>query len=121
MEIKVNKLKSLHFTIKYFLFLTLIFISCGKEIDVQELKSIVEENILVFQESHELSDLTNIFDNNEVVIFGETHYVQEHQDFLVSQLASLSAAGYRVVFDELFHCFSWMVEDYLDVYRKILQ
>lgn len=120
MEIKVNKLKPLNFTIKYLLILTLIFISCGKEIDVEELKSIVEENILVFQESDELSDLTNIFENNEVVIFGETHYVQEHQDFIIDLLPDLSSSGYRVVYQELFHCFNWIVEDYINGKREDL-
>ncbi|MEO0788370.1 MAG: hypothetical protein AAFY36_06910, partial [Bacteroidota bacterium] len=50
--------------------------------------------------------------NSDLTVFGETHYVQEHHEFLVSILPLLSELGYRVIFDELFHAMSWAVEDY---------
>lgn len=46
--------------------------------------------------------------------FGETYYVQEHQAFVVSQLEELSKAGYRIIFQESFYSFNWMIEDYIN-------
>ena len=48
-----------------------------------------------------------------VLLLGETHYVQEHQDFLVRLLPSLHAAGFRVLMQEDMHIAAWTGEEYV--------
>lgn len=93
----------------------IVIISCQKEVLDSEVQRVVEEQLVVFDRNQNPPvALTDILDDSEIVIFGETHYVQQHQDFVVSLLPVLHAKGYRVIFDELFHGFSWMVEDYIN-------
>lgn len=79
-----------------------------------EVKDRIEDSIVVFEKNTFPSQLSDILSDNKLVIFGETHYVQEHQEFIVSILPYLSFQGYTVIFQELFHGFNWMVEDYIN-------
>lgn len=92
----------------------LLSFACEKEVLNDEVKLAVEDNIVLFQPENGQVVLSKIFTNNEILVFGETHYVQEHQEFIVSLLPALHAHGYRIIFDELVHCFTWMVEDYIN-------
>lgn len=47
-----------------------------------------------------------------VVLFGETHYVQEHQDLLVRLLPRLHAAGFRFILQEDMQAMAWPGEEY---------
>lgn len=111
--------RSLIFIVAVFLILN----SCGDtqlidapsegEID-EATYSIVENDLSLIIDQQLPEDLVNNLAQSEVVVFGETHYVQEHQEFLVSILPQLSELGYNYVFDELFHAFSWVVQDYVN-------
>ncbi len=48
-----------------------------------------------------------------VVLLGEMHYVQEHQDFLAVLLPRLQAAGYRWILQEQMHATAWTGEEYV--------
>ncbi len=94
-------------------FLSIILTSCGKE-NTGELRAVVEKEIVVFEGKSFPTELGNLFSTNDIMIFGETHYVQEHQQYIVDILPELSARGYKVIFQELFNSFNWMIEDYLN-------
>ena len=96
------------------IFCMLLLFGCSKDPELDsEIKQLVNDELVVFADPTPQA-LNDLYENSSVLIFGETHYVQEHQDFVVSQLQALSDAGYRVIFEELFHSFSWMVEDYVN-------
>jgi hypothetical protein len=48
-----------------------------------------------------------------VVLLGETHYVEEHQAFLITLLAKLHAAGFRFIAAEAMHATAWLGEEYV--------
>ena len=89
--------------------------SCNKEEPILDgqLKEIIGNELVTFSEKETPTTLQQLYDDSKILIFGESHYVQEHHEFIVSQLQALHDAGYRVIFDELFHCFSWMANDYV--------
>ena len=79
---------------------TIVLISsCNKE-DNDALKAVVEEEIRHLNEGVLPLELEDVYSYNDILVFGETHYVQEHQDFIVDMLPELSARGYRVIFQE---------------------
>jgi hypothetical protein len=47
-----------------------------------------------------------------VVLLGETHYVQEHQELLVALIPRLHAAGFRLLLQEQMHATAWAGEEY---------
>jgi len=51
--------------------------------------------------------------DKEVVLIGETHYVQEHQVFLGHLSQDLLPFGFKVIYSELMHAYGWLVEDYV--------
>lgn len=92
----------------------LIGLSCRREEINPDVDLAVERDLVTFDAPEVPESFKKVFSDHELVIFGETHYVQEHQEFLVSLLHELSGAGYNVIFEEQMHCFSWLVEDYLN-------
>ncbi len=48
-----------------------------------------------------------------VILLGETHYVQEHQEFVLELLRRLHQSGLRWFTQEMAHAYSWIVEDYV--------
>ncbi|MEM6398018.1 MAG: hypothetical protein AAF741_16830 [Bacteroidota bacterium] len=76
-------------------------------------RELVVQNLVRFDASSSPSQLGDALASSDITIFGETHYTQEHQEFIVRMLPTLSQLGYRVIFDELFHSVGWIVEDYI--------
>jgi len=91
-----------------------ILASCGGDNLEQELKDIVSEEIILLENGEINSTLESMYQNSDFMIYGEKHYMQEHLNFLVGQLKSLNDAGYRIIAQELFYSFNWVVEDYLN-------
>jgi erythromycin esterase-like protein len=50
-----------------------------------------------------------------VVLFGEIHYAEEHQAFLVALLARLQTSGFRLVLEEAMHATAWTGEEYIQL------
>lgn len=48
-----------------------------------------------------------------LILLGESHYVQEHQEFLVALLPHLHAAGVRHLLQEDMHATAWTGEEYV--------
>lgn len=88
--------------------------ACQKENTLDsEIRGAIESEIVLFDKNETIPEIEDLLHTSKILIFGEQHYVQEHHDFIVSQLPALSNAGYRIIFQESFHCFTWMLEDYL--------
>lgn len=87
--------------------------SSGGAIDATTLERI-EADLEPFSSSDLPNELQDVLQQQELIVFGETHYVQEHQEFLVALLPQLSQMGYRVIFDEMFHSAKWIVNDYIN-------
>lgn len=49
----------------------------------------------------------------DTVLLGESHYVREHQEFLVSLLESTADRGFTLLLAEGMHAYGWIVEDYV--------
>ena len=59
------------------------------------------------------SELVEALRPHRLVLLGESHYVQEHQDFVVLLLKELHPHGLRWFADELSHASGWAVDDYV--------
>ncbi|TVQ96686.1 MAG: hypothetical protein EA403_15830 [Spirochaetaceae bacterium] len=59
------------------------------------------------------SELVEALRSHRLVLFGESHYVQEHQDFVVLLLQELHPHGLRWFAEELSHASGWAVDDYV--------
>ena len=79
----------------------------------EELKQVISDELVLFDTNATPEELQDLYQQSDLLLFGEKHYVQEHHEFILSQLEELSNAGYTIIHQELFHCFSWMIEDYL--------
>ncbi|TVR70725.1 MAG: hypothetical protein EA427_05335 [Spirochaetaceae bacterium] len=51
--------------------------------------------------------------SRRVILLGETHYVQEHQEFVVRLLRELHPRGLRFFAQEMSHAAGWAVDDYV--------
>lgn len=104
------------------LFCTLFLLhsSCKKANLIKEVRPIVEAEIVPISPQELPPEFVRTFEENDVVFFGETHYKQEHQDFIVSLLPFLSEKGYTIILDEGMQAFNWMLEDYLNGNRDSL-
>ncbi len=85
-----------------------------------ELSALISTELTELGTDNSSPNLIRLYENSDVLVYGESHYVQEFQDFYISQLEYLSLAGYRTIHNELFHCFSWMVNDYVNGRRDSL-
>ena len=55
-----------------------------------------------------------------VLLIGETHYVQEHQEFMALLLSRLHTTGFRVFSTESLHAYGWLYNDYIQGRREHL-
>ncbi len=95
--------------------ITIVCFSCEEEkIGKSEVSEVIKNEIVIFEKGNIPILLEEYLAENDITIFGETHYVQQHQEFISLLLPELSALGYRVILDEQFHCFNWMIEDYIN-------
>lgn len=51
--------------------------------------------------------------SSRLLLLGETHYVEEHQQLLAALLPRLHAAGFRTLVDEMPHATAWTGEEYV--------
>lgn len=63
--------------------------SCEKDAFLDTaIQEVIRNEIMRFSHSTTPIALQELFDSSNILLFGETHYVQEHQDFMVSQFNS---------------------------------
>ncbi len=110
---------------KYFKYVILtlclaVLAACGSDELDQELQTLLSEEIILLESNQSDPTLEELYQNSEITIYGEKHYMQEQQNFIIDQLGSLNDAGYRIIVQELFYSFNWTVEDYINGDLEVL-
>lgn len=63
-------------------------------------------------------ELVETLASRRAILLGETHYVQEHQEFVVRLLEKLHPYGVRYFAQEMSHAAGWAVDDYVRGHRE---
>ncbi len=96
-----------------FLLLFLMFLWGCNKAGFNRLESAVQDNLVTFGPTEIPVELDYLVESNRIVIFGETHYVQEHHDY-ISLLLHRFGPGGLCFFNEFPNAFNWMIEDYIN-------
>ena len=91
----------------------LLSFSCSK-VSFRDLDEVVSREIFTFNETTIPSEVLLEADNHQIMMLGETHYVQEHQEWGSLLLSKLNPLGYKIFMNEMSHAYSWMVEDFVN-------
>jgi erythromycin esterase-like protein len=88
--------------------------ACGNRSDIPRarIEPVVARDATFFGPDAVPDALAAALAGRRVVLLGETHYVQEHQDFLVRLLPRLHAAGFRFILQEDSQAMAWPGEEY---------
>lgn len=89
-------------------------LACGERSDVPRaaIEAVVARDAVFFGPDAVPDALAGALAGRRVVLFGETHYVQQHQDLLVRLLPRLHAAGFRFILQEDMQAMAWPGEEY---------
>ena len=96
---------------KYTLLFVLVLSSCVKQEFINP-EQIVDQDLITFNHDQIPAELQDVIDTHRILILGETHYVQQHQEFVSTILNNIKEDSLIYV-AELFNAFNWMVEDYI--------
>lgn len=77
------------------------------------MEQLVQSNAIFFAPNEFPSPLLERLISPKVLIIGETHYSQEHQDLLIRLIARLQESNCRQLLLESNHAYSWLMEDYV--------
>lgn len=82
--------------------------------DHTTLRDVVAREAILFDHSTEVPrELVDTLADRRVILLGETHYVQEHQEFVLELLKELHPRGLRFFAQEMSHAAGWTVDDYV--------
>ncbi len=95
--------------------ITLVASSCNTDevMDVKRVETLIERDLVRFTTSELPSEIINASNNVKLVFLGETHYLQQHHEYLLTIVEEVQPAGFTVLADELSQALSWMAEDYV--------
>lgn len=65
-------------------------------------------------------ELVDALAQSKVLLIGECHYVQEHQEFISLLLPRLHEKGFRVFVTESIYAYGWLMDDYVKGRRDSL-
>lgn len=86
----------------------------------EALVPVVDRDAVVFAPGTVPAALVEHLAGGRLVLLGETHYVQEHQELLVALLAQLQGAGFRRVLQEEMHAAAWTGDEYAMLRSDVL-
>lgn len=86
---------------------------CISFIGAEPLEERVRRDAVFFPEESIDVAVAERFSAFDTVLLGESHYVQEHQEFLVSLLGLTADRGFTLLLSEGMHAYGWIVEDYV--------
>lgn len=92
----------------------------GRVRDPAPLEAIVRADAIVFSPDSIPESLVSELGAADVLLFGETHYVQEHEEFVAALLPRLHEQGFRLLLLEGVHAYGWMTDDYVRGRRDAL-
>ena len=81
--------------------------------DSPGVRDVLDTEIVTFAPGEVPEALVQTLSARRVILLGETHYVQEHQEFVLELLRRLHPSGLRWFTQEMAHAYSWIVEDYV--------
>lgn len=87
--------------------------ACGPGRNQDKMVMAVESRMAVVQDAQLPGPVLDAVSKSNVLILGEEHYVQEHQEFIGALLPVLHKLGYRLLLTEQAHAFGWISEDYV--------
>lgn len=100
--------------LRLMLYLLLVIVAgCSANRNRNKLVKAVDSEITFLQDGKLPGPFLKNISDNEILILGEEHYVQEHQEFIGSIIPQLYEQGYRQLLIEDSHAFSWAAEDYV--------
>ena len=79
----------------------------------QTMRDVLDAEIVTFAPGEVPDALVDTLSTRRVILLGETHYVQQHQEFVLELLTRLHPRGLRWFAQEMSHAYSWIVEDYV--------
>lgn len=87
--------------------------ACGiTEVTSEELTPVVQRDAIPFQGMSIPVEVLDRLASNQLVIIGETHFLQEHREFLATLVRDLHARGFRQLMMELPHMVDWLLRDH---------
>lgn len=86
--------------------------SCRKD-KIVDITPLISNDLIRFSFNEIPASLQNLIDKNRIIFLGETHYVQEHQEF-VSLLLEKYSYDSLIFITESFSAFNWIVDDYVN-------
>ncbi|MCP4179850.1 MAG: hypothetical protein GY756_18980, partial [bacterium] len=103
-------------TMKYLFYVIIIVMSLNSCVtNYKTLDPVVNKCIVKCHDNKIPSELNKVIKSHKIIILGETHYVQEHQEFIIELLKELQKGKENIVFiQENPNAFNWMLEDYLN-------
>lgn len=94
------------------LILALVTVGCVTA-DSARVRDLLDTEIITFEPATVPAELVHALSGRRVVLLGETHYVQEHQEFVLELLKGLHPHGMRWFAQEMSHACGWIIEDYV--------
>jgi len=97
----------------YFVLIVFLYSSCVTKKEI--LEPILDSDLVTFSKNEIPSELNTAIKKHKIIILGETHYVQEHHDFISVLLNELTQDNEHIFFiQEQPNAFNWMLNDYFN-------
>lgn len=84
------------------------------EVPRTNLAEIVERDGVAFTAGSIPDAMLERLSDHQLIVVGETHFLREHQEFMVELLRALHAHGFRQLLLEWPHMADWLVADYME-------
>ncbi len=81
--------------------------------DSARIREVLDTDLVTFESGTVPDELVDTLSRRKVLLLGETHYVQEHQEFVLELLIRLHPHGLRLFAQEMPHAYGWIVDDYV--------
>ena len=94
------------------LLLALIITGACNKVGIHELESIVDDKLVLFAKTEIPGELKDLVEVKRILILGETHYVQEHHEYISLLLDQYGPEGLCFI-NEFSNAHNWMIEDYI--------
>ena len=91
--------------------LLIISAACNK-VSYDKLDTTLENELLFFTQTEIPGELETLIESNQLIILGETPYVEEHHQYTSLMIEQFGAKGLCFI-NEFSNAYNWMVEDYI--------
>ncbi len=85
--------------------------ACNK-VSYNKLNTAVENDLILFSKTEIPGELETLVESSRIVVLGETHYVEEHHQYISLLLDRFGTKGLCFI-NEFSNAYNWMIEDYI--------